>query len=287
MLPRFDARQDGRGAAIQVHAFTPFNLQKTCRYGEMLFNRYDKYVGRSLDLYGEYSEGEVAVFRQCISPDSAVVEVGANIGAHTVFLAKHVGPQGRVWAFEPQRIAFQTLCANVALNHLTNVYCSMQAVGAQPGVLRVPQLVPTLENNFGGLALGGFDRGDEIELVTLDHMKLPGCEFLKIDAEGMEREVLTGAIDLIVRTQPILYVENDYDDRRDALIRFIDSLGYVMYWHKPAYFNPDNFAANPQNVFPEEASINMLCVPKRLPHQLTGFLPVEVPPAEQQTTSDQ
>jgi FkbM family methyltransferase len=269
-----------------VQPFLPFNRQKTCRYGEMLFNRYDKYIGGSLDRYGEYSEGEVEVFRQCISADSAVVEVGANIGAHTVFLAKHVGPQGRVWAFEPQRLAFQTLCANVALNHLTNVYCAMQAVGARPGTVRVPQLIPTIENNFGGLALGGFDRGDEVELVTLDRLKLPCCEFLKIDAEGMERDVLEGAVELIARTQPILYVENDQEDRRDDLIRFIDSLGYVMYWHKPPYFNPENLAGNPENVFPEEASINMLCVPKRLPHQLTGFQQVAVPQVEQQTSSD-
>jgi FkbM family methyltransferase len=262
-----------------VHEFPPFNRQKVCRYGEMLFNRNDKYIGRSLEWYGEYSEGEVEVFRQSISPASAVVEVGANIGAHTVFLARHVGPQGRVWALEPQRIAFQTLCANVAINQLTNVYCSMQAAGACSGTIRVPQLDPTHMENFGGLSLGQYQHGDEVPLVTLDSLGLARCEFLKIDAEGMEKQVLEGAVELISRTQPILYVENDYEDRSDELIRFIDSLGYAMYWHHPPYFNPANFAANSENMFPNEASINMLCVSNRLPHRLTGFRGVTVPPA--------
>ena len=53
-----------------------------------------------------------------IQPGDVVIEVGANIGPHTVFLAQHVGPQGLVLAFEPQRILFQTLCANLALNSI-------------------------------------------------------------------------------------------------------------------------------------------------------------------------
>ena len=50
------------------------------------------------------------------------LDVGANIGCHTVPFAKLVGESGRVVAFEPQRLVFQNLCANLALNALTNVY---------------------------------------------------------------------------------------------------------------------------------------------------------------------
>ena len=91
----------------------------------MLYNEHDIYIGRSLDLYGEFSEGECDVFRQLIQPGWTVLELGANIGSHTVFLAKRVGPSGRVIAFEPQRIVFQTLCANIALNNLLNVFQSV------------------------------------------------------------------------------------------------------------------------------------------------------------------
>ena len=120
--------------------FEAFNRQKACRHGQMLYNIHDTFVGRSLDLYGEYCEAEIEVFRQFIRPGAMVVEVGANIGTHTVFLAQHVTSSGFVVAFEPQRIVFQTLCANLALNNLTNVFCYQQAAGAKPGSLVVPPL---------------------------------------------------------------------------------------------------------------------------------------------------
>ena len=97
-----------------------FNRLKACRHGWMLYNVNDIYIGRSLDLYGEYSEGEIALFRQFLRPGDVVVEIGAHIGTHTVFFAKTVGPTGVVFAFEPQRVVHQTLCANIALNSLSN-----------------------------------------------------------------------------------------------------------------------------------------------------------------------
>ena len=83
---------------MTASVFPPFNRLKVCRYGQMLFNVNDRYIGRSLDLYGEYSEGEVALFRQIVWPGDVVVDVGAHVGAHTLFFARQVGPAGRVLA---------------------------------------------------------------------------------------------------------------------------------------------------------------------------------------------
>ena len=94
---------------------------KRCRYGLMLFSANDVYIGRSLDLYGEFGESEVEVFRQLVRPGATVLDIGANIGAHTVALATIVGPQGRVVAIEPQRVIHQMLGANAALNALHHV----------------------------------------------------------------------------------------------------------------------------------------------------------------------
>lgn len=82
---------------------------KECRHGRMAFLRRDQYVGRSLALYGEFSQFETELFAQFIRPGMAVVEVGANIGAHTVSLAQMVGPHGAVFALEPQRVIFQRI----------------------------------------------------------------------------------------------------------------------------------------------------------------------------------
>ena len=257
--------------------FAVFNRHKACRYGQMLYNMHDAYIGRSLDLYGEYSEGEVELFRQIVQPGQLVVEVGANLGAHTVFLARQVGAAGRVMAFEPQRILFQTLCANLALNSIPNVHGQHQAVGAESGAIMVPLLDYTRENNFGGLALGTYQVGEQVDVVTLDSFNLPACSLLKIDVEGMEKDVLQGAVNMIERLKPILYVENDKPEKSTALVQYIDALGYNMHWHRPYYFSPQNFFGNSTNVFPNIVSLNMLCIHKSFPQNLTGFEPVEVP----------
>src|SRR5437773_2697778 len=97
-----------------VSAFPQFNRLKQCRHGMMLYNINDVYIGRSLDQYGEFSEGELDLFQQFVKPGQLILEVGANIGAHTVWLAQAVGSTGTVLAFEPQRIVYQALCANLA-----------------------------------------------------------------------------------------------------------------------------------------------------------------------------
>ena len=83
---------------------TDFNRVQQSRYGRMLFNANDTYVGTSIEAYGEYSEGEVQLFRQILRPGDVVVDAGANIGAHTLFFARAVSPGGAVFAFEPQRL---------------------------------------------------------------------------------------------------------------------------------------------------------------------------------------
>jgi FkbM family methyltransferase len=243
-----------------VTDFPEFNRLKQCRHGLMLYNRNDLYVGRSLDLYGEYSEGELDLLRHWFGPGDVGVEVGANLGAHTVPLARIAGPQGAVLALEPQRLMFQTLCANLALNNLPNVVCFQEASGAQTGTLIVPLLDPTIANNFGGLALGSFQKGQQVRVTPLDAYALPKCQLLKVDVEGMEEDVLRGAADTIARCQPTLYVENDRQDKAQSLVRYIASLGYRMYGHYPALFNAANFLGNQENVFPEVVSKNLLCV---------------------------
>lgn len=244
------------------------NRFKDCRHGRMLFNEHDIYIGRSLDLYGEFSEGECDVFRQLIRPGSTVLELGANIGSHTVFLAKWVGPTGRVIAFEPQRIVFQTLCANIALNSLLNTHCHQKAIGQHSGSLIIPPLDYTVDNNFGGLGLGSFTHGETVPVVTVDELDCDACHFIKIDIEGMEREAILGAKRTIERFKPILYVENDRADRSDALVETLHHLGYAMYWHKPSMFSPNNFFANQVNIFGGIVSLNMICIHTSVPHNI-------------------
>ena len=248
-----------------------FNVIKDCRYGKVIFNKLDAYVGKSLAYYGEFSEGEFELFRQIVQAGNIVLEIGANIGAHTVGLAKLIGQSGVLFAFEPQRLVFQTLAGNMAINSITNTVCFQKAVGESAGTLKVPLLDFERENNWGGLSLGSWEHGEIVDVVTIDSMDLAFCHFIKIDVEGMELEVLKGAARTINKYQPIMYVENDREEKSAALIRHLNGLGYELYWHCPLLFNPNNYYGNKENVFGSIVSKNMLCIPKNKNVNLNGF----------------
>ncbi len=266
--------KDRRVTALDPNGFNELAL---CRAGPMIYNKNDIYVGGSLRKYGEFSEEESALFRQIVKPGMLVVEVGANIGAHTVDLARLVGASGQVHAFEPQRIVFQTLCANLALNQLVNVYARPLALGSTTGTISVPPIDPASTNNFGGISLGAFVGGEEVPLTTLDSLDLPACHFVKADVEGMELQVIQGAERTIDMYRPLLYLENDRPDHSEELLTAVDKLEYRAYWHLARLFNQANFAGDSEDIFPGIVSINVLCVPSESTLQVTGLREVVSP----------
>lgn len=256
-------------------ATTGFNCLNRSRHGLMLYNRHDIYIGRSLDRYGEFSEAEIEVLRQVVEPGDIVVEAGASVGAHTLAFANLVGAHGAVHAFEPQRIVFQTLCANMALNSVVNVHCRQAALGDREAHIIVPVLDYDKENNFGGLGLGSYEHGEKVPVVTVDSLQLPRCKLLKADVEGMELEVLKGAVTTIRAHTPVLYVENDRPERSGPLIEYVASLGYNMFWHTPPLFSSQNYFGNTENVFGNLISANMLCIHSSVASSIQGLRPVD------------
>lgn len=239
-----------------------FNALATTRYGTFLYNRNDLYIGRSIELYGEVNELEVQLLRALCGPGDIVLDIGANIGSHTVPLAQHVGPKGRVFAFEPQRVVFQTLCANVAINSLTNVECHWAAFGSSRGTVRIPEIDYTRPSNFGALELSKLSTGRPVQQVTLDDFTaLARVDVVKIDVEGMEEQVLRGGGAFFRKFRPMLYVENDRVEKSAALIAFLWELRYRLFWHLPSFYNPENFRSEKNNVFPHLIASNMLCFP--------------------------
>jgi len=249
-------------AQVLQHITTGFNTLSKCRHGWMLYHSTDQYIGRGLKKYGEFSEGEVALFSQMLHPGDLVVEAGANFGAHTVAMAKMVDKQGCIVAFEPQRLVYQAMVANVALNSLSNVVAIQAGLGAYSGAIKVPVLNPEKGHNFGGFNISNHKVGEEVPVKTIDSLNLSSCRLIKVDVEGMECEVLEGARNTITRLRPALYVENDRKERSHRLITLIQSMGYKLWWHLPRMYNPDNFRKDKENLFGNIVSVNMLCLPK-------------------------
>ncbi len=246
-----------------------FNHLVEARHGYVLYNVNDWYIGRSVEHYGEWSPGETALFDQLCRPGHYVVDVGAHIGTHTLTFARRVGEQGRVFAFEPQRMVAQVLAANVALNSLTNVHTYHLGVGAEAGVRRLSDIDYSRKGNFGGASLDALVRPDgdprakyRVAVVRLDDFyDQPRLDLVKIDVQGMEADVLRGAGALIGRHRPVIYAENDYAQKSAELVGLIRSHGYRLFWHRPPLYSPDNFAESTRNIFEGRVvSLNMLCV---------------------------
>jgi hypothetical protein len=153
------------------------------------------------------------------------------------------------------------------------------ALGAEPAKIRVPCIDYAQRANFGGLALGKWQVGEEVPVVTIDSFNLGRCDFVKIDVEGMEREVLDGARATLKRCNPILYVENDRSENSAALIRLLLDEGYRLYWHLPHLFNPANYFGEANNVFGNIVSVNMLCIPPSAKVSLQNFREITSPEA--------
>lgn len=124
---------------------------KRCKHGYLMYNTNDMYIGRSLDVYGEWCENELNLLSNYIKRGDTIVDVGANIGTHSLFFANSVGETGTVYALEPQRIQQQILCANLVMNGIQNVYTDQLVASDKFEQALIPVLNPEIDHNFGAV----------------------------------------------------------------------------------------------------------------------------------------
>lgn len=250
------------------------------RHGKFLINPHDFYLGRAILQYGEYGEIEYDLLRQLLVLVNGkdAIEIGANIGTHTVSIAKQLANFGRrLLAVEPQPIVFQNLCANLALNGLLNVLAENAACSNVNGYLTFETPDYRQANNSGGVSMQEDGSGDQIvRAVTLDELVPRNFEvgLIKIDVEGFEQKVLEGAANTLKDFRPVLYLENDRVEKSRELIEWLWNADYALWWHIPPLFNPDNFFKVKENIYGNVASFNMIGLPTEVKVNLRGFTPV-------------
>lgn len=211
-------------------------------YGPLLVNRHDlDQTAALLRLGVAVDHGDIMLLHEVLSalgPGTTFIDVGANFGTYSIALASAVGPTGKIHAFEPQRIIFNLLAGNVALNGLTNVWCHHMALGDRQDRIEIPQFDYNRELNFGSVEFGpeqveplSQQRGHDpalveyVPLTTIDSFEFAAADLIKIDAEGMEMAVLAGAAKTISRCRPVLHVEW-LKVGRETLENHVRELGY-------------------------------------------------------------
>ena len=156
-----------------------------------------------------------------IGPGSLVVDIGAHVGNHTVYLGAVCG--ARVMAFEPNPDSLAQLERNVALNDLgERVHVVRAAIGGHNGVARIVNESP----GNSGMARAIPGTTGDVQLRTLDSFDLHAVAAIKIDVEGAEMDALRGAFETIRQSRPVLYVETSEPDR---VGEFLAPLGYERF----------------------------------------------------------
>lgn len=205
-----------------------WNAMARGKYGAFVANKNDQFIGRSLLTVGSWCDHEIQYLSMMIDFGDTVLEIGSNLGSHTMPIAKLIGKTGRLYAMEPQRLMFQTMCANVAINSLSNVYAMNVACGEEEGVLHIGELDPNTMQNFGGFRPKEEQGELEVPVKTIDFLKLKDCKLIKLDIEGMELEAMKGGKDTLKNLEPILFFES-HGDALPPIKDYLGTLGYTVY----------------------------------------------------------
>jgi len=143
--------------------------------------------------------------------DTTIIDIGANFGFHSLEFADLVGENGNVFSFEPQRIVFYQLCANIILNGYNNIYAYNIALGNEHKKVLIenPDYFSNETINIGDAHINKFIHlhNNEIDLKKLDDFNFEKLSVIKIDVQGFEPFVLDGAINTINNHRPYIFIE--------------------------------------------------------------------------------
>ena len=243
-------------------------IKQKFKHGIFSYYSNDQYIGKSLSQYGEWSEAEVALLKQLLADSENIIEVGSNIGTHTIPLAKQVLKGGLVYAIEPQYQNHKLLLDNIKNNELNNVKVLKIAISSKEGKAYMNTFDENITGNYGDSRIfsSNFKNAESVPVKTLDQLfydnikERKSIKLIKCDAQGQELNIVLGSKKLIDQYKPYLYLENDDIHTSKALIEIIKNMGYILFWHLPPLYNPDNFLKNTKNIFPNIISCNMLCI---------------------------
>lgn len=210
------------GLATRLYRATPFR-----RVREAYFHAFLRFVrGRrvirqvegmtfELDLgelidvgifLEQYERDVVALIERLVRPGHTVLDIGANIGAHTLRFSKLVRPEGRVYAFEPMDYAFSKLTRNLSLNPSANTRPARLALSDRNA--------SNQEVHYRSSWASTGQRTLETSRVDFrrlddwcDEHGVTSVDLIKMDVDGHEMQALTGGIRLIERSRPPLLME--------------------------------------------------------------------------------
>ncbi len=248
----------------------------TCRRGGIRWRLdLDEGIELAIYLFSSFERSTARQIRKFLQPGMVVLDIGANIGAHALPMAKWVGPQGKVYAIEPTQNAYRKLNENLALNPALKVtliplrVALVEAGGAGPAALysswKLRGAGPRHPYHGGTQA-----STEGAEFLTLDllveRLGIKRLDFIKLDVDGFECKILRGAPATLRKFRPAIilelcpYVQSENGDALDELLRLLKAAGYQLYTENRSALLPTDSAALAR-LIPEHGSINAFAQP--------------------------
>ncbi len=211
-------------------------IMKKVQGSKMILDLNDFGISRELVLYGVHEKNSTEEVKRTITPGMSILEVGANIGYYSLIETKLAGPTGKLYAIEPSPYNFECLKKNLELNGIKNAYLHQAAFGEK----RTKQKFYVYDKSN----LSSFIKRDdllmqsqevEVEMITLDDF-LNGkqVDFIRMDVEGYEKEILKGAEKALSSDNKPKYffieVHSELLHKKDSsareILEFLEKYGY-------------------------------------------------------------
>lgn|GEM_PF-2761618 len=221
-----------------VYAFlSPFKKPQTIIefYGnKLLLNFNDRLY---FNIFKDREALPLKLIMNEVTSGGRVIDIGAHIGCYTLLLAKLIGPEGRLYAFEPNPESFDMLKKNIELNSYKNVTAIQKAAFDRMAEARLYLNGPGVTHS---LRRGNNSRRHiTVDAVSLDEYlkdETAGFDFIKIDAEGAEYNALLGMKNIIIKSSPLKIMVKyaplalkKFNVLPEEFLRLLSGLGFALY----------------------------------------------------------
>lgn len=184
-------------------------------------------AGASLASFwlGSFECNKQRLLEHTVTRGSVVFDIGAHVGFFTLLSSVLVGTAGKVFAFEPVPRNLYYLHEHLRLNHVANVMVTEAAVADQCGTALFDE---TGNSATGHVSTHGTLCVRKISLDALVPEEIPGPDFVKIDVEGAEPLVLTGARQTLYRYRPTIFLSTHGRDAHQQCCKLLELTGYTL-----------------------------------------------------------
>ena len=200
----------------------------------------DDWIQENIYFTGTYEEAELKYIKSSLKKGSVFIDIGANIGVHSLFASKIVGKNGKVISFEPFTKNYQSFLKNIALNNISNITDNNLAVSNTDGYIDI--YYDKKEANLGMASsyITEYSDAEKVKAVALDSYfeahPIDKIDFIKIDIEGGEYKALQGMKKILKKYSPKLLIEildeseSNQPKNKENCVEFLKNIGYKRFY---------------------------------------------------------